>query len=162
MIVGHMRYLEQDRQWLPTEVVKVLDWMAAAEWNRLEDGRYELEGAEVYVGVQHYKTTPAAEKQPESHQAYVDIQYVPLGREVIGAEPLTDEHEESSIELEERDLIFYHEGVQESSLLLAPGMYAVFFPWDVHRPGCRATEEAEAVCKAVGKVRVERLVTESE
>ena len=124
MIVGHMRYLEQDRQWLPTEVVKVLDWMAAADWNRLEDGRYELEGAEVYVGVQHYKTTPAAEKQPESHQAYVDIQYMPLGREVIGAEPLTDEHEESSIELEERDLIFYHEGVQESSLVLAPGMYA--------------------------------------
>lgn len=162
MIVGHSRYLEQDRQWLPAEVVKVLDWLVQADWNTVADGKHQLDGAEVYVGVQSYETAPAASKEPESHQAYVDIQYLAAGHEVIGAEPLTDDHEESSIELEERDLIFYRQGVRESALHLAPGMYAVFFPWDVHRPGCLAGAQPEGVRKAVGKVRLQRLVPAAE
>ena len=42
--------------------------------------------------------------------------------------------------LEQRDIIFYHHSENESFIEMVPGSYAMFFPQDVHRPGCNKTK----------------------
>lgn len=37
---------------------------------------------------------------------------------------------------DENDVIFYHSAECISPLILTPGMFAVFYPSDAHRPGC--------------------------
>lgn len=54
--------------------------------------------------------------------------------------------------MEEKDVAFYAiPPERESSLLMQPGMFAVFFPHDIHRPCCQTTRPAK-VKKVVVKI----------
>ena len=59
-------------------------------------------------------------------------------------------------QLAERDLLFYIGMENESTLTMVPGSFAVFFPTDVHRPGC-VVDQPEAIRKVVVKVRASLL-----
>lgn len=117
------------------------------------DGRCEISGDRLYAQVSTYETRPAAERRFEAHRKYIDVQVVLEGEERIDAS-LEPELKPWTEYDDARDLVFLEEPGDYASLVLRPGLFAVFFPHDVHRPGCSIREPAR-VRKLVFKVLVE-------
>ncbi|MDA8174657.1 MAG: YhcH/YjgK/YiaL family protein [Nitrospiraceae bacterium] len=99
------------------------------------DGRYEIRGQEIYAVVQSYETQQAAGRKIESHKKFIDIQYILSGEEVMGWLPAAGLAELSAYS-EENDILFYHQTNVITPIIMAPGIFAVFFPHDAHQPGC--------------------------
>ena len=85
--------------------------------------------------VHEYNTKDKKKAKLEAHRKYIDIQYIHSGVELIGVAafkdqiPITDDTE--------KDLAFY-EG-DASFIKLETGMFAIFFPDDLHMPGIKLT-----------------------
>lgn len=118
----------------------------------IQDGRYEIKGSDIYAMVQSYMTDAAENKKLESHRRYIDIQYIVSGKEVLGWLP-TEGLKVMTPYSEENDVVFYHNFDCMSQLVLTPGMFAVFYPSDAHRPGC-FLDKPEPVRKIVIKVKI--------
>ena len=151
MYLSHLATLDRDAAILPENVRKGLDFLARTDIASLPAGRVDIEGDSIFALIQDYDTAPKAEKRPESHARYMDIQYVFSGREVIGCAPLAGDHTVEEDLFEGRDVRFYSNVTDETDLLMGPGAYALFYPTDIHRPGC-AAETAGKVRKVVVKV----------
>ncbi|WP_249541775.1 YhcH/YjgK/YiaL family protein [Escherichia coli] len=96
------------------------------------------------------------ENRPEVHRRYIDIQFLAWGEEKIGIAIDTGNNKVSESLLEQRDIIFYHDSEHESFIEMIPGSYAIFFPQDVHRPGC-ILQTASEIRKIVVKVALTAL-----
>ena len=116
------------------------------------DGRYTIDGEQVFALVQSYDTAPATEKQFETHRRHIDIQYIVSGRERILHAPFGPLEVETPYD-DDRDAVFYRDPAASTSILLAAGDFAVFHPHDAHKGGCMAGGR-EAVRKVVVKVHV--------
>lgn len=118
----------------------------------MDDGRYVIDGEEVFALVQSYDTAPAKEKLFESHRRHIDVQFVATGRERI----LHTDARELDVETpydEEKDIVFYAEPGFSSSILLRRGEFVILHPDDAHKPGCMAGGR-DGVKKVVVKVRI--------
>jgi biofilm protein TabA len=130
------------------------EWHARLE--ALADGqteRAELEGG-AFALLQAYRTKPKEEGRWETHRAHVDVQALTAGRERMETADF------AGLELEEdltpgKDVIFYRPFPRGSSLLLEPGVVAVYFPADAHL-GQIAVAGPELVRKVVVKVPLAR------
>ena len=116
------------------------------------DGRYDVEGNDVYALVQSYDTVPSSEKKYESHRVFADIQFVVRGTEVIYYAP-TDQLRALTPYDEQKDFLLYSDPAASTPLNLGPGSFAIFHPQDGHKPGCVA-RTACSIKKVVIKVRL--------
>ena len=116
---------------------------------------YEIEGKQLYAQVFDAMTEPLADRKPEVHEKYLDVQFLVTGREKLGFTPDTGNYEVAE-RFDERDLIFYKEVENEGFITSIPGCFCVFFPTDVHRPQV-ADGEPIKVRKVVVKVSVDLL-----
>jgi biofilm protein TabA len=126
------------------------DYLAATDLLALADGRYEIQGSDVFAIVQSYNTKPREQGRWEAHRQYADIQIVVTGRERMGVAPI------SSLKLAceydpEKDVAFYDGDGQ--FFTVGEGSFALFLPHDVHMPSL-AIESPGPVKKVVVKVRV--------
>ena len=156
MIFGSIQNLEHDKKFLSMALVKGLEYIRDADLTKLAAGRYEIDGNALFALVQDNRTAPKAERKAEAHKKYIDIQYVHSGSEIIGfglADPANEVLENL---LDQKDAIFFKQVKNEMDLVLTPGMYAIFFSADVHRPGCIHGSPA-SVRKVVVKVAINNL-----
>ena len=116
------------------------------------DGRYESEGDEIYYIVQRYVTRPPEQGKLEAHRKYIDIQFIVSGQESFGYAPLKSLKEKTPYD-DEKDVAFYEVPKDIAMTKLSAGMFAVFFPQDVHMP-CLRVSGPEPVFKIVVKVKV--------
>ena len=116
------------------------------------DGRYPIDGDNLFALVQSYDTLPAAEKKFESHRVYADIQFIVSGTESILYAPIEQLTAITPYDLE-KDFLLYSDPPASTPLLLGPGSFAIFLPHDGHKPCCTAGEICH-VKKVVMKVRV--------
>ncbi|HWR09043.1 YhcH/YjgK/YiaL family protein [Sporomusa sp.] len=156
MIFGHISTLEKDAPLLPQALVKGLEYLAKTNVAELPAGKHEIEGKDIYVAINEYETQPREARRAEAHVDYLDIQYLIAGEELIAYSLLTEDNEVLSDELAAKDAIFYKTVQQETDLVLTEGMYAIFFPWDVHRPNCTLHQTCK-VKKAVVKIKMSLL-----
>lgn len=154
MIVGFLDNLGREKGLLPAALVKGLEYLAGTDLAALAPGKYEIAGSDIHASISEYTTDAKENKKPEAHVKYIDIQYIVSGAEEIGFGPLTGGLEVTEDRLAEKDVVFYRAVPGETMVRLTAGMYAVFFPWDVHRPGCAAGAPGP-VRKVVVKVRAE-------
>jgi YhcH/YjgK/YiaL family protein len=109
---------------------------------------------EIFVLKQSYNTKARENAFFESHQKYIDIQYVVEGEEYMDVsciENLTLFEPYNS----EKDAAKYHTLKENfSSLLIQKGQLAIFFPQDAHQP-CIQNHTSKRVFKAVIKIPVE-------
>lgn len=113
--------------------------------------RVELAGGS-FALLQAYLTGPAPHSRWETHRAYIDVQAVAAGEELMGAA------DADRLEIDEdltpaRDAVFYRPFAGGSELRMTPGSVAVYFPADAHRGGISASAPA-LVRKVVVKVPV--------
>ncbi|MGQ9778953.1 MAG: YhcH/YjgK/YiaL family protein [Bacillota bacterium] len=120
-----------------------------------QDGRYEVEGTDLYPLVQTFATAPSESKEYEAHRRYADIQLLLEGREAIHWAPVAGLLRLSQPYSDEKDVAFFYspEGGAGASLSLVPGLFAVFYPNDAHKPGC-VWDGPCPVKKVVVKVRL--------
>lgn len=127
------------------------DWLRTFDPQKA-DGKYPVDGDEVFALVQGYHTSPAEEKLFETHRERIDIQYLVAGTEQMLWAPAEGLRVRTPYDAA-RDVEFYAEPAASSSLLCGPGSFAVFFPDDAHKPGC-AWQAPALVKKVVLKVRL--------
>ncbi len=116
------------------------------------DGKYELDGDNVFALVQSYTTSPGKGKKFESHRTYLDVQFVADGVELLGHAPI-DTLTLDTPYVAKDDYLLYKDSEFATSLCLKPGHFAIFYPGDGHKPCCCVTEPSK-VKKVVVKVRV--------
>lgn len=120
---------------------------------QLELGKYEIEGDKMFALVQEGVTEDKQLRKPEAHNRYIDIQYLVSGAgEIIGVCRRTPDSVPSEDYFDSRDIAFYQDVKDESEVLLRPGMFAVFFPDDIHRPLCAVDGSGSPVKKVVIKI----------
>jgi biofilm protein TabA len=138
---------------LSAKLDAALKWLASdAPSACIEGRRYEIaEG--VFANCSAYETKPEDKASFETHRKYIDIQCVLKGNElidVIDRRKLTP-----SIEYDEgKDIAFYRGERSAHRLVMVPGIMAVLFPQDAHRPSV-AVDTPSKVKKIVLKVAVE-------
>ena len=149
MIFGNSAFLSQAM--LPAALQHLLSRpeLSPAAFNAQADGRYELEGSNLFYMISTCETKPAAEQRTEFHQQYLDIQMVLKGVEGMAVGPqLTDP---SQYQAEKPDLYFTRDLTAENQMNLKAGDFVVFYPGEVHRPLCCVGAPA-TVRKVVFKV----------
>lgn len=136
---------------LGTRVALGLAWLAKFD-AQTTDGRYAIDGDDVYALVQSYDTVDASEKKFESHRTYLDIQYIASGTETILYAPTRSLQPTMAYDAA-KDYLLYSDPAHATSLLMQPGSFAVFYPQDGHKPGCVNGSHAK-IKKVVIKARV--------
>ena len=114
-------------------------------------GRFELDGDNCFALVQSYTTKPAADGKFESHEKYIDIQFIQAGQETLLWAPratlkITEPYNA------EKDVAFYAAPARTTAVNLVAGEFAIFFPEDGHAPGIEFGGAA-TVRKIVIKIR---------
>jgi len=118
------------------------------------DGKYELDGKQLYAMVQRYDTAPEPSKAWESHQVYADIQFIVAGREKMLWAPVGELTPKDGYNAE-RDMEKYAEVPPKHAAanLVSPGFFAIYFPEDGHKPAVMV-EQPEPVVKVIMKIRL--------
>ena len=120
-----------------------------------EEREYPLRGKDLYASVASYETRPGGD--PEAHRIYVDVQCLLSGAEAVGWLPARGLQVKTPYS-PAKDIEFYDVRLEEQSrILLRPGLFAVFFPWDAHAPGLVAGDAPARVKKVVVKIKRELL-----
>ena len=117
------------------------------------NGRYDVDGDNLYYIVARYTTKPLQEGLFEAHKKYIDVQFIAAGREIIDYAPM-EAFEIDTPYNAENDAILYKAPDNFSTIELNKGMFCVFFPDDTHMPGHILAEPCD-ICKIVIKIRID-------
>lgn len=133
---------------LGERIAKGLKFLEENDLSQFENGKYEIEGDELFVSVQDYETKPLEQGKFEAHRKYLDIQFLIKGPERLGFgktqdfQPVTDYDEQ-------KDIVFLDGGGDFATA--REGDFLIFAPSDAHMP-CIAVDTPAYVKKAVVKV----------
>jgi len=116
------------------------------------DGRYPVDGDDLFYIVQHYTTKPMDQGRFESHEKYIDIQALIVGQETLAWAPINGLEVVEPYD-EAKDIMFYRVGTIQAQTRLEPGLFCLLYPQDAHLPSCQVTCPAP-VHKVVFKIRV--------
>lgn len=149
MIIDHLSHCER---WfhLGPLFEKAFRYLQETDWQNLESGKYAIEGDRLFAIVQEYETKAAAGEQMESHRTYTDIQYLISGSEQMGLSIAADQTITRPYNPED-DYQLYGNS-PDNFVQFHPGMFAVFYPTDLHAPCLHPQEQPVKVKKVVIKV----------
>jgi YhcH/YjgK/YiaL family protein len=138
---------------LSAEIKKGLEVLKDRKLSAKKDGRYEIDGDNLYYLVQQYTTRPIEEGRLEAHKKYIDIQFAAEGEEVIGhcfsgQLDIREPYDEA------KDVAFYKVPEKINTVKLSKGMFCILFPQDGHMPGCQLNGPSNVV-KVVVKVKAD-------
>ncbi|PKG74415.1 YhcH/YjgK/YiaL family protein [Shewanella sp. Choline-02u-19] len=135
-------------------IAKALAHLSETNFSLLEVGTYELEGKDLFVIVNDYQTKSREVEPFEVHQQYIDVQYVVSGEEEFGYLPLADQTPSKPYFAKHDYAEFDYLSNKEAAAFIPfkAGMFALFFPEDMHMPGTSATPKQ--VRKVVIKVKI--------
>jgi YhcH/YjgK/YiaL family protein len=117
----------------------------------IADGRYEIEGNDIYATVMSYETKEPADLRHEAHRDFADIQLLLEGEEVMYYTPAQRLGPGMGY-VEAKDYEHFGQPDHPERLVVRPGEFAVFFPGEGHRANC-ALHAPRQARKIVVKVR---------
>jgi len=136
---------------LGERILKSFNYIKKADLKKLKPGKYEIDGDNIFALISEYQTKAEAEGKLEAHRKYIDVQYVIEGEELMGYAPLGNQQTLEAYK-EENDIIFCKG--EKVFIKVSAGMFAIFFPEDVHMPGI-CVDKKSPVKKLVIKVKVD-------
>lgn len=125
------------------------EFIEKAVAEKLEVGRYELDGKELFALVQEYDSKTDAAW--EYHKRYIDIQYIVSGTELIAWDNIKNVPEGTEYNDEKDIAKFAYDG--GCDVLMEAGSYMVLYPDDLHQPG-KVCGEVQKMKKIVIKIAV--------
>ena len=124
----------------------------------LQNGKYVMNPeapSEIYAGIQSYATKPFLDGSFETHETYIDLQFLLEGEELIY-------HSAESVEAlqmvipysAEKDIAFYHLPAEEenSRLKLTAGTFCILFPGEAHAPSISTDHNNCNIRKIIMKI----------
>jgi len=156
MIVGDLSHWPLEKGALAAPIRAAIEYAtgeAAAAFERGSRPAAIMDGR-IFAMLQQYETLPKQECRPESHRRQIDVQLLLEGEERIGVARLSAASSVAADSPQGQDLLFYDEVEMETDVIMRPGMYAVLFPGDIHRPRCQGDGPPSAVRKIVVKIDV--------
>lgn len=136
---------------LGERINKAFAYLKNTDFSKTELGRYDIDGDNVFALVNEYNTKDESEGKLEAHKNYIDVQFVAKGKELMGYTPLENQKVINPYN-EQNDITFF---VGEKSFTFVDeGMFAIFFPTDLHMPGIKV-DEKNHVKKVVIKVKID-------
>lgn len=135
---------------LGERINKAFDYLKNNDFSQMELGKYEIDGEDIFALVNEYNTKDESEGKLEAHKKYIDVQFVAKGKELMGYAPLENQKVIDEYN-EQYDIIFF--SGEKSFVKVDEGMFAIFFPEDIHMPGIKVNEGSQ-VKKVVIKVKV--------
>ena len=137
---------------LSAGIAKGLELIKDASLAAQEDGKYEVDGDNLFYMIQRYPTKDKEVMLFEAHKDYVDIQFIVAGEETIGY-VLTE-----TLEITEPykpDVMKGPDPAVYTEVKLTSGTFAIFYPDDAHKP-CYVfyTDKKSNVHKMVVKVKI--------
>lgn len=131
-------------------ISKALEYLKNTNLSNLATGRYDLEDDTFFVMVYEYETKKVEGNLLESHIKYIDVQYIAEGIEQIGITTLVNQ-KPTKLYAAADDYMLYKEPY--NLITLNKGMFAIFFPDDMHLPGIKFGDKSK-VKKIVVKVKI--------
>ena len=131
-------------------VYTALKFLSETDFNKIDLGRYELDGDNIYYMVQSYDTDPD-KTIAEAHKKYIDIQFMVKGEELIGVAPIGYDEKETEA-LPQNDVWFYE--CKTEPITLIENSFMVLYPNDLHCPGVATNNKPMPCRKVVVKVKV--------
>lgn len=155
MIFGNIN-TKDDLLIYPAVIQKAIRYLQNEDFTKMEEGIYPLDDT-ITVKIQNPALSSREGKYPEVHRDFIDIMMVLEGEEKLYFFPDTSGNQVHEV-IPERDLTFYENSgmVRENRVILQPGDYVVFFPWDAHIPFCMVSKE-QTIKKCVLKVKMSAL-----
>lgn len=133
-------------------IAKALDYLAETDFSKLEDGRYDIDGDNLFVKIFTSDTKPVSTKT-ESHKKYLDVQFLIDGVEEIGVAPLEEMAEEVDAN-PEKD-VWHQTGTKLDHVTIGNGKFLIVWPNDAHAPGISVNGEPYSVRKACVKIKID-------
>ncbi len=127
------------------------EYLQQTDFTKLDFGKHELIPDQLFAIYMEYETKDTSECMLEAHRKFIDIQMVLSGEEFMEVSRLGS-HTTSKPYNPENDLEFF-DGEGASKLYVNQGLFAVFYPEDVHKPNVKV-QQCSKVKKVVMKVRV--------
>lgn len=131
MIIDYLHNLNHYK--FSTPLLKAFEFLQNNDLQNLPEGKHEIEGSKIFALINSYETVEPEKENMESHLIYTDVHYVIKGNEQIGHGFLQAMPKQKHIDIN-NDCIIYDAQPSFYSTLME-GMFAVFFPHDVHMPG---------------------------
>lgn len=138
---------------LPKVIAEVCDYLNTLDLNTLENGRHDIND-QIYMNVMEPETAEPSSKKAELHHEYLDVQVLIRGTENIevGATyPNLSKYEDYN---EADDYQLYADIDDKFTVTMKPKMFAVFYPYEPHKPCCVVNGKTEKIKKLVVKVPV--------
>ena len=119
---------------------EAFDFVKSTDFSKLETGRFELKGDNLYVNYVDMNYRSIADALIETHRDYIDIQIPVDTMEEMGWKPAADLQFQKNEYDEENDISFFQDQ-SDSMFCVNPGQFVIFFPEDAHLPaigsGCQ-------------------------
>lgn len=154
MILGSMSSWEAQRKYEHKVIVSAMTELHKVLEGSPPLGRTDIKGDQMYVTIMEFDAKSSEDHLAERHESYIDLQYLIEGEETIGYSSLSSDVKTAKPYDSEQDYALYTPAEDEILLHLKPGMFAVFFPNDIHRPGMG---QSGKIKKAVVKIHVSLL-----
>ena len=138
---------------LPKVIAEVCDYLNTLDLNALENGRHDIND-QIYMNVMEPETAEPSSKKAELHHEYLDVQVLIRGTENIevGANYPDLSKYESYNKADDYQLCA---GIDDKFIVtMKPKMFAVFYPYEPHKPCCVVNGKTEKIKKLVVKVPV--------
>ncbi len=152
MIIDHIQNAELYFK-LDKNIKKALKYLQNKNFKGMEPGNYEVDGDRIYAVVQEYQTLPQTKAKWESHEKYIDIQYMINGTERMGISRkkkmtlLHDYNKTNDITIFRGDGDFFK---------LESEHFVILFRDDIHMPKVEVESSGpEPIFKVVMKVQLE-------
>lgn len=152
MILGSLSSWKHESRYLTADIAAAVEELVKLAVRNPEPGKIEMNGDKMYANVMEFDAKSMEEQVAEKHELYIDVHYLFDGEETIGWFPQRDGVEPAKAYDSDADYMLYTPADDEVLLKMKPGMFAVFYPHDIHRPGMG--EPSTRIKKAVVKVRV--------
>lgn len=138
---------------LPKVITEVCDYLNTLDLNALENGRHDIND-QIYMNVMEPETAEPSSKKAELHHEYLDVQVLIRGTENIevGATyPNLSKYKDYN---EADDYQLCADIDDKFTVTMKPKMFAVFYPYEPHKPCCVVNGKTEKIKKLVVKVPV--------
>jgi len=135
MIIGSLSSWEEHCKYEHSVIVKAIEELKKIVNDNPDVGKIEILGNEMHASIMEFESKSQEEQVAEKHESYIDVHYLIDGEETIGWSPLREGLEPTKPFDSEADYALYAPQADEILLPMKTGMFAVFYPHDIHRPG---------------------------
>lgn len=137
---------------LGQRINKAFEFIQTTDFSKYQKGRYDIDGDMLFFIVNEYETKSDQNNILESHRKYIDLQYMIKGCELINFEVYVNQTVNKEYD-ETGDYSFFV-ATDSNKFCLSQGMFAMFFPDDLHMPGFAHTIP-EQIKKIVVKIQID-------